>query len=189
MDSKKKKIFGGIFDTAQGNLDGIIDVSSVEFDTAIVLWEYSLEYYSQQKNLDKAFVTKLTVGIFDNFCKQNISRAVKAIFDNSAIKKAIFTQANMSISMEFCHMCVGFILTAKADLFAETTKMLSKNTALSTDYGEIMERILEETFIQSKAKNGKITFTKKQIDLIDNAIKLISSSTRPKLEQRMREIL
>lgn len=192
MDSKTKKILTSEFIVAN-NTDktlakAISDCAQADFDRAITLWEFTFEYYAIEYLGSATAREAMTTMTFDKLVEVNKQRAFKAVTENAVIKKNLCANCDTTLSESFVEMTASYIVSQKVEIFTEIAKLLSKNSYFSDGYGVFFKKIMERAFELIGAKNGKVTLTNKQTEGLLACIKLITTSEKPLLEQRIREV-
>ena len=199
MDAKTKKIFSGIFKTAQTDFDGdvksltdgICETMETDFETGIRLWEFCLEKFEKPYLADSAVNCALSAAVFDRIAdKFGESKAIKTLLENNALKKAFLMQSDSLGDYHFVEICVNFLVAQKTEELDEMFRLMQKNTISRQTYGQTMKRITERFFDVLAQKHGVKNFrlSKKQIQILTEHIEKIKGPEKALLLQRIKEL-
>lgn len=199
MDTKQKRIFKGIFKTAQANAafdaktltEGIAETFEADFDCGVALWEFCLEFYADLFVKDSSLNRALTAGVFNQLVARcGTAKAYRLLAENNAIKKAVFLQSNSLCDYDVVSMLTTVWMQQKTDLLNEYFKLMQKNTFSGQTFGETLLFCANRFFAEAEKKQGvkNFTLTKKQCAVLQENAEKVKGPQKAVLLQRLKEL-
>jgi len=198
MNPKTAKFYDSIFTLAK--TDYINDHAALKkainfmldysYEGAVEFWEYLIS----KNDLSKpAAGAALGNNVFEQFWARNQAKAQKTLLEHSIIMSAYFG-ANPEAAGRPCKMIFGLILSNKTQQAEVAMSYLSKNTASSKPYPEMLRGIIDGVIARALSKaggeEGAVILNKKQHGFLKAIVaKLkLKNADRQLLEQRLTEL-
>jgi len=163
----------------------ITELSSICFDTAAEVWEYTLTKNVNKLPQNSQVMVDL---ILDVFLKQSTQKTINYIYESLPIVKLIFGGNSLAGTDHTLNILANAIVANKIDIADNMLMALRNNTSI--DFNVILKGVVERVFENYCAKNNtKVpVLNRKQKALLLAFVSKIKGPNKLLLEQRIKEL-
>lgn len=168
----------------------INDFIKLDYTYAEDVWEYLL--IEAEANLSKSEAAEVFVDLpLGIFCSTNPARIAKTLSERLVIRRGVFFASPTADKGNAFSLMLTFLLGNKYNDVEESLKLIMKNTAMESTYGEYMKALIEKYFIElmKKSPEHKIVLNRKMAPLLNEYCSKIKTEEKPLLLQRIKEVL
>ena len=160
---------------------------NLDYALAVDVWDYLSTTREAEISAKPEQAKLLGDSALDLFYKKVAQKAVKAIADLPAVRRAVYQYSPAAGSGTAFGILVDLLSANKTDQAEEIFKCLIKNERIQ--YGPVLKSVLERLFIEILKKNPskKLEMSRKLATLLLSYVSKIKTDERAMLEQRIRE--
>ena len=162
----------------------------LDYGSAEELWEFML--IRNEADIKNPVISSLYIdNMFSMFFAANSAKALKTVVDNAVIKRAVFQYSTIVDDGELFMLPVNMLLSNKIAAVDEIFKLLSKNEASKTSFGEYMIKFLDKYFIEVMKKDGqrRVKLGTKMSSFLLSVVQKVKGDERSMLVQRVKEVM